>query len=599
LWFVKPGKLYRLFGGTGSAGNLGRFAAIKGLLGNSTNNSTGDLAFSTRNGIADSALTERMRITFDGNVGLGTTTPSQRLAVQGNAYISGTSFFGGSLIATSTLQFTNFTNGLLAVNGSGNVYTTATSTWTFASSTLLADSNTFSGSNIFSSLLRMTSGLLATASSTIGNGTQAGGLTISGGATTTGDLLVQGTATSTFAGALSLGNDTIRAYKTGKFDIGDFSMTGAALNVYKNFSGAAGTLAMFQGDNMANNASVLGVNGSVTGSINALSASISASSNLYAYLDNAGAGNSVFRALVEGAGDPKTQYEINGGQSWATGIDNSDSDSFKISGSANLGTNDYLTITTGGNVGVGTTNPTVPLHVVSRSPAGGIASFFDVNGYNGVTISTTTSGYTNLKVSDIGGRGFNIATHPNDLTTADAYLANIASGYGVGVTLSTPMNNDSNYLVLRARGDIPFATISGGSNPLERMRITSTGNIGIGTTSPFRKLSVAGDIFANDSITGSNLIATGTLAVTGNTTLAQATSTSLAVTSLASSLALANATGGLVNYAGTSCTNQFTLTRKGWRTYGKSATQRITTCRRSIQVATGTQRRRHVFNTRL
>lgn len=39
--------------------------------------------------------------------------------------------------------------------------------------------------------------ILALATSTIGNGTQAGGLTISGGATTTGNLLVQGNATST------------------------------------------------------------------------------------------------------------------------------------------------------------------------------------------------------------------------------------------------------------------------------------------------------------------------------------------------------------------------------------------------------------------
>jgi hypothetical protein len=38
----------------------------------------------------------------------------------------------------------------------------------------------------------MTNGLLATASSTIGNGTQGGGLTISGGATTTGNAYFAG-----------------------------------------------------------------------------------------------------------------------------------------------------------------------------------------------------------------------------------------------------------------------------------------------------------------------------------------------------------------------------------------------------------------------
>ena len=57
-----------------------------------------------------------------------------------------------------------------------------------ASSTLLIDNNTFSGNNIF------TNGLMALASSTIGNGTQTGGLTISGSATTTFPLYVHATS---------------------------------------------------------------------------------------------------------------------------------------------------------------------------------------------------------------------------------------------------------------------------------------------------------------------------------------------------------------------------------------------------------------------
>ena len=44
---------------------------------------------------------------------------------------------------------------------------------------------------------------------------------------------------------------------------------------------------------------------------------------------------------------------------WSIGVDNSDSDKFKISGlSSVLGTNDRLVIDTSGNVGIGTTSPT-------------------------------------------------------------------------------------------------------------------------------------------------------------------------------------------------------------------------------------------------
>jgi hypothetical protein len=65
----------------GDVANSVGFAAIKGLLGNGSDNTAGDLAFSTRNAAADTALTERMRITAAGDVGIGTSSPSGRLDV--------------------------------------------------------------------------------------------------------------------------------------------------------------------------------------------------------------------------------------------------------------------------------------------------------------------------------------------------------------------------------------------------------------------------------------------------------------------------------------------------------------------------------------
>jgi len=55
------------------------------------------------------------------------------------------------------------------------------------------------------------------------------------------------------------------------------------------------------------------------------------------------------------------------------------------------------------------------------------------------------------------------------------------------------------------------------------------GNVGIGTTSPYTLLSVSGDAYFDGNITAANVTATGTLSVTGLTTVIQASSTRLSV----------------------------------------------------------------------
>ena len=61
-----------------------RFAAIKGLAVDGTSNTIGDLAFSVRNATTDSTLSEAMRIKYNGNVGIGTSSPDTELQVIGD-----------------------------------------------------------------------------------------------------------------------------------------------------------------------------------------------------------------------------------------------------------------------------------------------------------------------------------------------------------------------------------------------------------------------------------------------------------------------------------------------------------------------------------
>jgi hypothetical protein len=67
----------------------GRFAAIKGALTNGTANTQGDLTVSTRAVNTDGSMTERMRITSGGFVGIGTSGPGRLLDVVADVTRSG------------------------------------------------------------------------------------------------------------------------------------------------------------------------------------------------------------------------------------------------------------------------------------------------------------------------------------------------------------------------------------------------------------------------------------------------------------------------------------------------------------------------------
>jgi hypothetical protein len=111
-----------VFGANASAW---RFAAIKGYATDGSNNSLGDLVFSTRRVSTDSALTEAMRILSTGNIGIGTTNPTVALQVGGRIYASSSAAVIEALnssVGVAALNVTTYTKpALLSLTSAGAV----------------------------------------------------------------------------------------------------------------------------------------------------------------------------------------------------------------------------------------------------------------------------------------------------------------------------------------------------------------------------------------------------------------------------------------------------------------------------------------------
>ena len=121
-----------------------------------------------------------------------------------------------------------------------------------------------------------------------------------------------------------------------------------------------------------------------------------------------------------------------------------------------------MRITSAGNVGIGTASPSAPLHIYNSSAALALLESTNASGAYATWRNSGTS------IGDVG-----------------AALA--VSGVGLA----------SDFMIASRSGNMIF-----GSAFTERMRITSTGNVGIGTDAPSQKLHVSGGIalFCNTAI---------------------------------------------------------------------------------------------------
>jgi hypothetical protein len=140
------------------------------------------------------------------------------------------------------------------------------------------------------------------------------------------------------------------------------------------------------------------------------------------------------------------------------------------------GGSEKVRITSAGNVGIGTTSPTYKL---------------DVNGdgrFGGTTTSANTALTVRARSGDLGDLRFRFDAAG---TLQRSYISDYYTGEASNIGFER--NNSTGV------GIITFDTSNGSFSPSERMRINSDGNVGIGTTSPGAKL----DIFNTGGSAGS------------------------------------------------------------------------------------------------
>lgn len=225
--------------------------------------------------------------------------------------------------------------------------------------------------------------------------------------------------------------------------------------------------------------------------LNAINTSNTADSYAIMYTEVAGSS----------AADAMYQFSVNGITDWVMGLDNSDADKFKIATNSILGTNDRLTITTAGLVGINTTSPSQTLDVLGTVKVkdadtavkayqfrtdgsdldfeGGGKNFF-LSMWDDAAFTTDQKFYLGFNTADPYADAYRNWIFHNDIFGA-AYFSVRPDNTEVVV------NDDSSAINFRVEGDTDADAIHVQG---------STDRVGIGVATPTVKLDVNGQVTA-------------------------------------------------------------------------------------------------------
>lgn len=384
------------------------------------------------------AGTARIAIDSTGNVGIGTTSPNLQLTLTGSLLLHNN--------YTGIHQNIYYNNGWkYSTNGYG---------W--------AISDDGSGKLLFQMAPNNTSGAGATATVTqplvltnsgnvgIGTSSPNASLTVSGGP------IVQQRATGDNLGLLvgnsSIDNSYIRlSNTTGTVDYGQGN-GGAFVNVN---NGQYWYVATSNAERLRVDASgnvMIGGVSSTGGGLLSVGYGITARSvgvytpYLQTYNSNAGTNLKTWRFGGEAGGNLLFET-VNDAYSAAT---------------------ERMRITSTGNVGIGTSSPAVRLHVAGNV-SGGFA--------RGILENTAASGNTDLLIKSLGSTTYSSLT--------------MAGNYNYIFFNDPAQSTERARITSDSTGNLLFST---GTSATERLRIASSGNVGIGTGSPTALLDVNGSL---------------------------------------------------------------------------------------------------------
>ncbi len=450
--------------------------------------------------------TTRLFISSSGRVGIGTSSPTERLHVDGNLLVTGritaeefhTEFVSASIIYQSgstqfgnSLDDTHIFTGSLSVNGSITGSLFGTSSWainaltasfvnTASTNAFVQGGNSFGttallGTNDTQDLQLETSGsvrMTISSSGNIGIGTTTptNTLQVVGGITATSITASIISASSGITGSLNVLNGNIKINNSYKI-LGDSNHHLTTYNYDSNFPPS--TSASFGLVNI----------GGVGSYITAREEFLFGSSTILQFFTQGSE-----RARITAGGrlginttTPGATLVVKGDSALSSGV------TFQALNSSDT---TLLYVRDDGNVGIGTTSPTARLHISGAN-----------NG--ALLIASSSTAPSALFVSGSGNVGIGTATPTSLLqvagrvTSTELYVTNGDAIYttngSVGIGTSGPTS--TNRLQVRGSGATSATTALRveNSNASASLVALDNGNVGIGTTTPSASLHIEGN----------------------------------------------------------------------------------------------------------